>query len=38
MMKKQRKQIVPCDLVEKKELRFFLLAIKTKTKKLLENP
>lgn len=40
MMKKQRKKIVPCDLVEKKKLRFFLLAIKTKTKnysKILEN-
>jgi hypothetical protein len=39
MMKKQRKKIVLCDLVEKK-LRFFLLAAKTKTKnysKILEN-
>ena len=37
MMKKQRKKIVLCDLVEKK-LRFFLLATKTKNySKILEN-
>jgi len=36
-MKKQRKKIVLCDLVEKK-LRFFLLATKTKNySKILEN-